>query len=134
MGPDRFTLPPLGELELAALEQLWTAGEADVEAVHTAVGRSRGITANTVGSALERLFKKGLAERRKVSHAYRYRAALTREAFAARRMLEATGGVATLTKSGLLAAFVDLLGETDQDSLDRLAELVRTKKREREQA
>ena len=65
-------LPPLGELEIVALEYLWRVGEADVLETHAAIGKRRGITPNTVGSALERLLKKRLVERRKVSHAYRY--------------------------------------------------------------
>lgn len=55
-------LPRLGELERSVLEYLWRAGEADVMQVHAAIGRRR-IMSNTVGSALERLFRKGLVSR-----------------------------------------------------------------------
>jgi predicted transcriptional regulator len=59
----------LGELESAVLERLWSAGPEDVKAVHQAVGARRGITLNTVQSTMERLYRKGLLARDKVSHA-----------------------------------------------------------------
>jgi len=123
-------LPPLGELEVAVLDHLWTAVDADVHETHAAVGKSRGISPNTVGSALERLYKKGLLTREKVSHAYRYRAALDREAFRAKRVVEAAGGVRALGRSGLLAAFVDLVADSDGDALGELERLVRLKREE----
>jgi predicted transcriptional regulator len=120
--------PRLGELEQAVLDHLWTAGPADVQAVHAAVGKSRGISPNTVGSALERLFKKDLVTREKVSHAYRYTAALDRETFRARRLVDAAGGVRALSQQGLLAAFVDLVADSDRDALAELERLVRAKR------
>jgi predicted transcriptional regulator len=128
----KSTLPRLGELELAVLEHLWSAKEADVAATHAAVGKRRGITPNTVGSALERLFKKGLLRRRKVSHAFRYTPALDRDELAARRLLEAAGGFAALTRAGLLSAFVDLVADVDEEALDRLEALIAEKRQDRE--
>jgi predicted transcriptional regulator len=131
MAKTQPKLPRLGELELAVLEHLWTTTEdADVHETHAAVGKRRGISPNTVGSALERLHKKGLLERQKVSHAYRYRATLDREAFRARKVLDAAGGLRALTKSGLLAAFVDLVADSDERALVELARLIRIKREE----
>ena len=59
-------LPRLGELETAVLEHVWGRGPCDVKAVHRSLGVRRGITLNTVQSAMERLFKKGLLARDKV--------------------------------------------------------------------
>ncbi|MFZ9887637.1 MAG: BlaI/MecI/CopY family transcriptional regulator [Myxococcota bacterium] len=130
MSHTRVPLPPLGDLELAVLEHLWATGEADVQETHAAVGQRRGISPNTVGSALERLYRKGLLDREKVSHAYRYRASLDREAFRARKVVEAAGGLQALGKSGLLAAFVDLLAESDEQALRELESLIRRKREE----
>jgi predicted transcriptional regulator len=121
----------LGALERAVLEHLWSAGEADVGQAHAVVGRRRGITPNTVGSALERLFKKQLVHRRKVSHAFRYRPSMARDEFAARRVLEAAGGSQALANAGLLSAFVDLVADVDEASLARLEELIADKRQER---
>ena len=117
-------LPPLGDLELAVLEHLWEHEESEVATVHAAIVRARAITLNTVGSALERLHRKGLARRWKVSHAYRYAACLDRETFHARRMLEAAGGAAALSDTGLLAAFVDAVAEVDESTLERFAKIL----------
>jgi len=130
MAKTRSKLPRLGELELAVLEHLWTQQDADVHETHAAVGKRRGISPNTVGSALERLYKKGLLSREKVSHAYRYRAGIDRETFRARKVIEAVGGVHALGKSDLLAAFVDLVADSDAAALVELERLVRLKRKE----
>lgn len=131
MAKDRHELPALGELELELIELLWARGEVDVTEGHAAIGKKRGITPNTVGSALERLHKKQLVTRRKVSHAYRYTARLGREEFAARRVLDAAGGIASLSDAGLLSAFVDLVADVDDAALDRLEALIAEKRNER---
>lgn len=123
--------PPLGALELAVLEHLWSAGEADVVETHGAVGARRRISVNTVGSSLERLHRKGLLERWKVSRAYRYRPTLGRDAFRTRRVVDAAGGARALAKSGLLAAFVDLVADTDAGALDYLEQLIARKRAEK---
>ena len=125
------SLPALGELELELLEHLWRSRESDVTEAHFAIGRRRGITPNTVGSALERLFKKGLVTRRKVSHAYRYEPRMARDEFAARRVVDAAGGMKSLSQMGLLSAFVDLVAEVDDAALDRLELLIAEKRGER---
>jgi len=121
-------LPVLGDLERAVLDHLWSEGESDVPSTHATVGRDRGISSNTVGSALERLHRKGLTTRRKVSHRYRYRAAVDRDAFHSRRMLDAVGGVDQLRDAGVLAAFVDAVGDVDEATLDTLSALIEARR------
>ncbi|MCA9580814.1 MAG: BlaI/MecI/CopY family transcriptional regulator [Myxococcales bacterium] len=118
----------MGELEHLVLEFLWTAEEADVAEAHRAVGRARGITPNTVGSALERLHRKGLVRRHKVSHAYRYAPSLARDDFAARRLVDAAGGLQSLSSVGLLSAFVDILADGDRETLTHLEQLIAAKR------
>lgn len=122
-------LPRLGELELSVLEFLWSRRDADVQETYAGVGKARGISPNTVGSALERLYRKGLLVRDKVSHAYRYRPTLDREMFRARKVIEAAGGLNTLGRRGVLAAFVDLVADADEQALDELERLVQQKRR-----
>jgi predicted transcriptional regulator len=124
-------VPVLGELEQALLEHLWSTGETDVTQAHLTIGRPRGITPNTVGSALERLFKKGLATRRKVSHAYRYQPHIGRDELTARRVVDAAGGVDKLSSTGLLSAFVELVADVDDEALDRLEALIADKRNRR---
>lgn len=126
----RPALPELGPLEQAALEYLWKVGEADVIEAHAALSRETGISLNTVGSALERLHRKGMLVRSKVSHAYRYKPGLTKDAFLARRVLDSAGGMKSLTSSGLLSSFLDLVTEVDRKALDELEELIAKKRRD----
>ena len=130
MVSKRERLPRIGELELAVLEHLWKVGEADVLETHSAIGKRRGITPNTVGSALERLSRKGLVVREKVSHAFRYRPSMDRQDFRARKLVDAAGGRKELASEGLLAAFVDMVAETRSDALDRLETLIHAKREE----
>jgi hypothetical protein len=64
----------------------------------------------------------------KVSHAYRYTPTLDRDAFRVRRVAEAAGGMRALASDGLLAAFIDLVAETDSAALDRLESLIAEKR------
>jgi predicted transcriptional regulator len=122
--------PQIGELERAVLELLWTRADADVNETHVAVGLKRGISANTVGSALERLHRKGLVTRTRVSHAYRYKAAGTRAAFLGRQIAATLGDMRRLAGTGLLASLVDAVTETDKNSLAELEELIAKKRKE----
>ncbi len=116
----------LGELEVAVCNSLWDAGETDVRGMHERVGIARGIASNTIQSTLERLYRKGMLQRRKVSHAFFYAPAMTRAAFAAGVL----DGVAHALGSGgaqpLLAAFVEHAEQIDPEALDHLEALVRS--------
>lgn len=124
--PRMLRLPELalGELERDVLGALWAAGPLNPGAVHERVGAHRGISVNTVCSALKRLCDKGLLCREKVSHAYVYRATVSRAALQ-RQLIGAIeeefsdDGGATL-----LAAFVDLAEERGDDTLRRLERMI----------
>jgi predicted transcriptional regulator len=116
--------PVLGELELAVLDHLWAAGEGDVKSAHDAVGRKRGISANTVQSALERLHRKGLLRREKVSHAFVYAPAVTRQDLAARAVEGVVAQVLRGQAEPMLSAFVDLAARAGDGQLARLERLI----------
>lgn len=124
--------PVLGDLELAVLDVLWQAGSADAKSVHAVLEPSRGIGLNTVQSTLERLFRKNLLAREKVSHAYQYRAELSREMLVGRLVESAVQRVAAGDGDALIAAFVDLAVRADAGQLDRMAELIARRRREAE--
>lgn len=106
------------------LEHLWSAGPAEVKAVHRALGPPRAITLNTVQSTMERLYRKGLLRREKVSHAYLYSAQLTREALATQLMLQTLADLRAHRGEPLLVAFVDVAERAGEESLARLEALV----------
>jgi predicted transcriptional regulator len=120
----------LGQLEVAVLGRLWSDdAAADVKGVHEAVGAPRGISPNTVHSALERLVRKGLVQREKSGRAYRYRALLTHQQWMERGLdwlaNEVPGGQAET----LLAAFVDRTERAGDAQLAELERLVRARRR-----
>jgi predicted transcriptional regulator len=117
-------LPRLGDLETAVLERLWAAGPSDVKAVHRSVGAPRHITLNTVQSAMERLFRKGLLAREKVSHAYVYSPRHSREELGARVVQDVVARLLRGEAAPVLEAFVDLAARTDEGNLDRLELLI----------
>lgn len=128
---DLLDLPRLGELEKQVLEFLWQVNEADVQKAYKVLGVPRGITLNTVGSALERLYKKKLVTRERQSHAYLYRPLIDRETFLTRSMVEAAGGLKALGDKGLVSAFIDLATEANDETLDELAELIQRKREQK---
>ncbi|MFN7975222.1 MAG: BlaI/MecI/CopY family transcriptional regulator [Acidobacteriota bacterium] len=120
----------LGTLEREALAVLWGTAEANVRDVVAAMGDRHAYT--TVMTTLDRLFRKGVLDRRKEGRAFLYRARFTRD--------ELEHGVARDVVLGLLDApaqvapvlscFVDAVGERDRELLDELERLVREKRRE----
>jgi predicted transcriptional regulator len=117
-------IPLLGELETAVMEYLWTRGVSEARDVHRDLGEKRDITLSTIQSTLERLHRKRLLMRERVSHAYRYAPALTRAEFRAHAMADAAGDLKGADAAGVMAAFVDLVAKTDGRKLDELATLV----------
>jgi predicted transcriptional regulator len=125
-------LPPLGDLELAVLEDVWKAGAADAKSAHTRVGVSRDISLNTVQSTLERLHRKGLLRREKVSHAYQYEACIGRPELVGRLIESTVGRVSGMQTDVLMSAFVDLASRAGDDGLRQLEELVAARRAELE--
>lgn len=116
--------PYLGELEMAVLEHLWSNGEFDAKGVHAALGKVRGISHNTIQSTLERLFKKKLLTRNKVSYAYVYQTAVERDELMGQMINDVVNSIAKDNTDGMLAAFVDIAARTDDDHLDKLEQLI----------
>ena len=114
----------LGDLESAVLEHVWAMGRVDVKAAYQAVGVPRDITLNTVQSTLERLFRKGLLDRAKESHAYIYSARITREELGGRLLDDLLAGVLHGRTEPMLAAFVDVADRAGEEELRRLEALV----------
>lgn len=114
----------LGELELAVLDQLWQTSESDAKGLHRRLGRRRGITLNTVQSAMKRLHEKGLLTRTKVSHAFVYAPALSRETFHREAVGEVVEALLHGEASAMVAAFVDVAEQAGEETLARLEALV----------
>ena len=114
----------LGELEAAVLEHLWSYGAEDVKSVHRALGLRRGIKLNTVQSTMERLYRKRLLTREKVSHAYVYQAGVTREQLSTRVIGEVVEQLSHGQPNVMLSAFVSLAEREGDDGLAKLEALI----------
>ncbi|MEW8659814.1 MAG: BlaI/MecI/CopY family transcriptional regulator [Candidatus Thiodiazotropha endolucinida] len=124
--------PYLGELEIAVLEELWACGACDAKTVHRRIGERRGIAPNTVQSTLERLYRKELLTREKVSHAYVYTPSVQREQLMERLIEEVVETFSAGHSEPMLAAFVDLAARDDDENLARLERLIAERRAEDE--
>ena len=118
----------LGELELSVMQYMWAGGPVDVKAVHRAIGMKRGISLNTVQSTMERLHRKGLLDREKISHAYVYSARLSREEYGSRAVEDVLSGLMAGDTEPMMSAFVDFAARTGEETLARLERLIRERR------
>ena len=99
------------------MEELWSLDRPlTVREVHTAIAAERSIAYTTVMTVLDRLAKKGLADREQDGRAFRYVAAQSREQLVAEVMHTALAdGVAD--RSAALVAFVDRVSDDEAAAL-----------------
>jgi predicted transcriptional regulator len=113
-------VPYLGALELAVLKQLWDIStDMDARSMHDRLAE-RSISLSTVQATLERLSRKGIVNREKLSRAYFYRAAVTREELIAQLFGDVTRRLAEGKLEPAISGFIDLVGETDPRLLEQL--------------
>ena len=106
------------------LNYFWGVDTADAKQVHSYFEIQRGGSLNTIQSTLDRLYKKGLLKRKKESHAFRYRAATHRKAFIGQLIKDVTQEFTDGDEDSLLAAFVSLSAEMDEQQLDKLDKII----------
>lgn len=131
-GMSPAAMPVLGELEVTVLELVWAQPGISAKQVHEAVGRERGVTLNTVQSTLDRLYRKALLEREKVSHAFQYRARVQRETLVA-GMISALLGRFTDDTPSTVAAFVEATEQLDEDVVLALESELRARREQKQQ-
>jgi predicted transcriptional regulator len=119
----------VGALEMAVMEHLWRSGSASVKCVHRALGDRRGIKQNTVQSTMDRLFRKDLLEREKVSHAFVYRPAVSREELSTKVIGEVLETLAGGERGVMLSAFANLAQREGDEALAELEKLITEKRR-----
>ena len=102
----------LGSLERDVMSVAWQRAEISVREACERLGSAVAYT--TVMTTMDRLFKKGLLDRRKVGRAFIYRARATRQEL----------------ENAILSSLVDAVSEQDRALLDELERLVREKRKE----
>ena len=121
----------LGYLENAVMEIIWSSGNANVRDVAEKLERPLAYT--TVMTTLDRLYKKGLLDRRKLERAFVYSPRLSREAWERERAGELVSGFLSKQSGGaLISCLVEAVGELDRGLLDELERRVREKRIELE--
>jgi predicted transcriptional regulator len=121
----------LGRLEFALMEILWARGECNVREVAREVDRPLAYT--TVMTTLDRLYKKGLLERRMPERAFVYSARMSRQEWEIQR---AENVVASFfagphpSRELLVSSFLEAVGGHDAALLDELEKKIRTKRKE----
>nr|WP_297347432.1 BlaI/MecI/CopY family transcriptional regulator [uncultured Glaciecola sp.] len=120
----------LGELEKQVLQYLWTSPGVDVKRVHAELSKQRDSSLNTVQSALERLFKKGLLRREKQGHAYLYFAQIERGDLIAKLIDSVASDFVSKGESSLVAAFSSVSSEMDEAQLDKLEILIERQRKQ----
>jgi predicted transcriptional regulator len=114
----RTTPYDLGHLETMVMEIVWKRGESNVRDVVDRLTRPLAYT--TVMTTLDRLYKKGMLERRKEERAFLYLARLTRTEWELKRA------------DTLISCLVEAAGPQDAALLDNLENRIRLKRIELE--
>lgn len=129
LGTKPAALDQLGKLESEVMERIWARGEISVRDLHEDLSARLAYT--TVMTTLDRLFKKGLLQRRKVGKAFFYVPAFTEKEYHERVAQHLFGIVLHegANNQAVLSSFVEVVSQTDKEMLDRLEQLVKAKRR-----
>jgi len=112
----------LGPLETDVMEIVWREGASNVREVAGRLGRPLAYT--TVMTTLDRLYKKGLLDRRKDERAFIYHARVSRPQWLQQRARDFIAGFFQAPESGrevLVSCLLEAVREYDADLLDRLS-------------
>ncbi|HZI58796.1 MAG TPA: BlaI/MecI/CopY family transcriptional regulator [Verrucomicrobiae bacterium] len=128
-GERKTALGQLGNLESELMERVWHRGELSVRELHAEYATQLAYT--TVMTTMDRLYKKGMLQRRKVGKAFIYMAALTEQEYQEQLTHHLFGMVLHDGKNSgaVLSNFVDAVSATDEKLLERLDQLVKAKRR-----
>ena len=113
------------------MEILWAAGESSVRDVAQKLERPLAYT--TVMTTLDRLFKKGMLDRRKQERAYLYSPRFTQQEWQRKRAGDFMAGFLAAPANSrdlLVSCLVEAAGAHDASLLDELEEKIRIKRRE----
>ncbi len=110
----------LGDLELEVLEYLWVHGEGTPKTVHSHMQDWRDNTLNTVQSTLDRLYKKGILERKKIAYSFQYTCKYSRTEILTLKIGDLAEELSKGETRELLAAFVEFTARLEEP---RIAEL-----------
>jgi predicted transcriptional regulator len=122
-------LEQLGSLESELMERIWARGESSVGDLHAELAGRLAYT--TIMTTADRLYKKGVLDRRKVGKAFLYVARFSEKEYHERLAQHLFGMVLHDGKNSnvVLSGFVDAVTEADRKMLEKLDALVKAKRR-----
>ena len=123
----------LGSLERDVMALVWDRREITVRDACDRIGT---VAYTTVMTTMDRLFRKGLLERRKVGRAFVYSASASRkeiEGAVASELVHSLIHGETGEPLPILSSLVDAVSERDRALLDELERLIREKRRRKDQ-
>jgi predicted transcriptional regulator len=123
-------LSSLGHLEEGVMEVLWDHGDSSVRNVVDRLQRPLAYT--TVMTTLDRLFKKGLLDRRRESRAFIYSAFLSRDEWERGRAGELVAGFLAVPQPRhdlLVSCLVNAVGRHDRKLLADLEKKIRSERK-----
>lgn len=130
MVPPIPDTPHLGELEIRVLESLWANGEMSAKDMHACIHPERNVSANSVQSAMERLYRKGLLSRSKSSHRYLYKPLVSKADLLGNLINDLVIRFQADTSSSA-AAFLSAAERIDEEALDALEAEIRRRREDR---
>jgi predicted transcriptional regulator len=113
------------------MEILWACGESNVREVVDRLGRPLAYT--TVMTTLDRLFKKGLLDRRKSDRAFFYSPSLNRAEWERKRAGDFVAGflsAAEPSRDLLISCLVEAVGRHDEALLEELERKIQLRRKE----
>ena len=128
-GTSNAPVEQLGKLESELMELIWERGEVCVRDLHAELAPRLAYT--TIMTTLDRLFKKGILNRRPVNRAFYYSVRASREDYQHQLTRHLLGIAMAESNSGrvVLSSFVDYVSESDLKLLDELDDLIKAKRR-----
>src|SRR5699024_12818460 len=104
----------LGDLERSVMDVLWNGGSYTVREIHSVLSQERDLAYTTVMTVLDRLAKKGVADRERVGRSWRYTAAASHEELTAVAM---RASFEELEPTDRRTALLHFLGEADEAAI-----------------
>ena len=120
-----------GRLEAEVMDIIWHQGECSVNEVSSKLSRPLAYT--TVMTTLDRLFKKGVLERRKSDRAFIYSARISRRDWERKRTGDFVADFLARPKATgqlLVSCLVEAVSDRDRALLDELERSIRERRRE----
>ena len=120
-----------GSLQADVMRAMWRLDEATVDDVRATLPRSRRVAYTTIQTVMNRLFDRGLLNRKRRGKAFVYRARYPESELVARAMRERLKGASADARTPALLSLIEGLKGEELDELATYANKVRRERKKR---